>query len=137
MGDFGAQIPLDDGPSTSLFYHLYAGLDLTPAVQPFVQLSGISWVGSGNGELPIRLKHGPTLDLSTVQAALGTGAFEGADVANLGSENVSDLDLITAAIGVHVPISDHLTVSVAYERPITEPKGIFQQRITSALVLEF
>jgi hypothetical protein len=30
-----------------------------------------------------------------------------------------------------------VTLSVAYERPITEPKGIFQQRVTSALVIEF
>jgi hypothetical protein len=32
---------------------------------------------------------------------------------------------------------EDVTLSVAYERPVTEPKGIFQQRITSALVLEF
>jgi hypothetical protein len=38
---------------------------------------------------------------------------------------------------VHVPLGEYVTFSVAYERPITEPKGIFQQRITSALVLEF
>ncbi len=138
MGDFGAQIPFDGSElSTSLFYHLYAGLDLTPWVQPFAQLSGLRWVSSGDGELPIRLKNGGTLDLNTVQTALGTGPFEGADVMNLGSQGVAGLDLLTAAIGVHVPLAEHVTFSVAYERPITHPTGIFQQRITSAVVLEF
>ena len=138
IGDFGAQIPLNAAEqSSSLFYHLYAGLDLTPWVQPFVQLSGLYWMESGNGDLPIRLKTGGTLDLSTVQAALDTGRFEGADVMDLGSEGVDNLDLLTAAIGVHVPLAEHVTFSVAYERPITHPTGIFQQRITSALALEF
>jgi hypothetical protein len=138
IGDLGAQIPFDGRDlSSSIFYHVYAGLDLTPHVQPFVQLSGLRWIESGNGSLPIRLKSGGTLDLDTVQNVLGTGPFEGADVVNLGSEQVDGLDLITAAIGVHVPLGEYVTLSVAYERPITEPKGIFQQRITSALAFEF
>ena len=138
IGDLGAQIPFDGSDqSSSIFYHVYAGLDLTPHVQPFVQLSGLRWIESGNGKLPIRLKHGGTLSLDTVQTVLATGSFEGADVMNLGSEQVDNLDLITAAVGVHVPLAEHVTLSVAYERPITEPKGIFQQRLTSALVLEF
>jgi hypothetical protein len=106
-------------------------------VQPFVQVSGIRWLESGDGSLPIRLKHGGTLDLDTVQTALGTGPFEGANLANLGSEQVDNLDLLTAALGVHVPLGEHVTLSVAYERPFTETKGIFQQRITSALAVEF
>jgi hypothetical protein len=138
IGDLGAQIPFDGRKlSSSIFYHLYVGLDVTPWLQPFVQLSGIRWLESGDGSLPIRLKHGGTLDLDAVQSALGTGPFEGADVANLGSKRVDNLDLLTAALGVHVPLGKHVTLSVAYERPITEPKGIFQQRITSALAIEF
>lgn len=138
IADLGAQIPFDGRElSSSLFYHVYAGLDVTPRLQPFVQLSGLRWIESGDGSLPIRLKSGGTLDLDTVQNVLGTGPFEGADVVNLGSPQVDNLDLITAAVGVHVPLSEHVTFSIAYERPITEPKGIFQQRVTSALVLEF
>jgi hypothetical protein len=138
IADLGAQIPFDGRElSSSLFYHVYAGLDVSPRLQPFVQLSGLRWIESGDGSLPIRLKSGGTLDLDTVQNVLGTGPFEGADVVNLGSPQVDNLDLITAAVGVHVPLSEHVTFSIAYERPITEPKGIFQQRVTSALVLEF
>jgi hypothetical protein len=138
MGDLGAQIPFDGSKqSSSMFYHLYAGLDVTHWVQPFVQFSGLYWFNSGDGSLPIRLKSGGTLDLDTVQGALGTGPFEGADVMNLGSHGVDGSGLITGAIGVHVPLAEHVTFSVAYERPITHPTGIFQQRITSAVALEF
>jgi hypothetical protein len=140
IGDVGAQIPFNTHEqSTSIFYHLYAGLDLTPHAQPFVQLSGISWIDAGNGSLPINTTNAGlgTVSLSTAQAALGTGSFEGADVANLGSRGVNGLDLLTAALGVHIPLTEHLTFTVAYERPFTEPKGIFKQRITTAMVLEF
>jgi hypothetical protein len=56
---------------------------------------------------------------------------------NLGSTQVDNLDLVTAAVDAHVPLAEHVTFSIAYERPIMEPKGIFQQRVTSAVVLEF
>ena len=138
MADLGSQIPFDGKEqSSSLFYHVYADLDVTPWVRPFAQLSGLYWIESGDGSLPIRLKQGGTLDLRTVQTALGTGPFEGADVMDLGSPGVDNLDLITAALGVHVPITEQLTFSAAYERPITHPTGIFQQRVTTALRLEF
>ncbi len=138
MADFGAQIPFaGEKQSSSLFYHLYAEVEVAPWLSPFVQISGLYWIESGDGKLPIRLKNGGTLSLGQVQGALGTGPFEGADVANLGSTQVDNLDLITAALGIHVPLSDHVTLSVAYERPFTNPKGIFQQRVTSALVFEF
>ncbi len=138
IGDLGAQVPLDGGQqSTSLFYHLYASYDLARHFAPFAQLSGLRWVSSGDGQLPVRLKGGAVLPLDTVQQVLGTGSFEGADVANLGSRGVGGLDLVTFALGAHVPITDHVTFSVAYERPISGHKGIFEQRVTSALEIEF
>ena len=92
---------------------------------------------SGDGSLPVTLFNGARLPLDAVQAALGTGAFEGADVANLGSRGVRGLDLWTVAAGVHIPIDRHLTLSAAYERPISHHKGIFQQRVTASVRVEF
>ena len=80
---------------------------------------------------------GSELPLDVAQAALGTGAFEGADLMNLGSRNVDGLDLWTWAIGAHVPITEHVTFSFAYERPFSHHKGIFGQRVTTGLTLEF
>jgi hypothetical protein len=102
-----------------------------------VQISGIRWIESGNGELPVQLKHGGALPLDTVQDVLGTGRFEGADIANFGSRGVDNLDLITAALGGHFKLTENLTWSLAYERALTHHKGIFQQRFTTALAIEF
>ncbi len=138
VGDFGAQVPFDTNQqSTSLFWHVYADYTVAERFQPFVQFSGLHWVESGDGDIPIQLKGGGELSLDTVQQALGTGAFEGADVMNLGSRNVNGLDLVTAALGAHVPITEHVTFSFAYERPISHHKGIFQQRVTTSVALEF
>lgn len=138
IGDLGAQIPFDQGEqSTSVFYHLYADLELHSRFQPFVQLSGITWVSSGDGSLSIDLAGGGSLPLDVVQDALGTGPFEGADVLNLGSAQVDNLDLWTAALGAHVPLTDRVVLSAAYERTISHHKGIFQQRVTTALQFEF
>jgi hypothetical protein len=134
----GGQVPLDSTlQSSSVFYHVYADYEVHPRFTPFLQISGVSWTGDGSGEFPIALKDNSTIPLSLAQAALGTGPFEGADVANLGSEDISGEDLVTAAIGAHIKLTDHLIWSVAYERAISDHKGIFQQRVTTALAVEF
>jgi hypothetical protein len=138
IADFGAQVPFDTSQqSTSLFYHLYGDVAVAPHFQPFVQLSGLTWIDSGDGSMPVRLASGAELPLDVVQSALGTGAFEGADVANLGSRGVRGLDLWTIAAGVHVPINRHVTLSAAYERPFSHHKGIFQDRVTTSVRIEF
>ena len=45
--------------------------------------------------------------------------------------------LWTLAVGAHIPITKHLTFSAAYERPISRHRGIFKNRMTSNLTLEF
>ena len=138
VGDIGMEIPLDgDDQSASIFYHLYADYAVTERISPFAQITGMHWVSSGNGSIPVDFGGGNTLPLAPVQALLGVGAFEGADVLNLGVDDVAGLDLITAAIGVHVTLSDRVTFSVAYERPISHHTGIHKQRVTSSLAYEF
>ena len=138
VAGLGGEIPINDEfQSENIFYHVYADYEVHPRFTPFVQISGTSWVGSGDGTFPVALKGNVDIPLWLAQAALGTGPFEGADVANLGSQDASDLDLVTAAVGAHVKLADHLVWSLAYERAITDYKGIFQQRVTTALALEF
>jgi len=60
---------------------------IRPGLSPFLQLSGIHHLTSGDGKLEIDTDLG-TLPLAAVQAAVGTGAFEGANFAALGSEAV-------------------------------------------------
>jgi hypothetical protein len=138
VGDFGASWPIDGSEdSTSLFYHLYGAWVLHEHLSPFLQLSGIHYLSSGNGHRAVVLKNGAKLPLDLVQHVLGTGHFEGVDVFNLGSRGVDGDDFLTLAVGVHVPITQHVTFSVAYERPISSEKGIFGQRVTSSVAFEF
>jgi hypothetical protein len=94
-----------------------------PRFTPFVQISGLYWVESGNGEFPVALKGNVDIPLGVAQAALGTGPFEGADVANLGSPGVDNLDLVTAAVGAHVRLADNLTWSTPTSGPTQSHKG--------------
>jgi hypothetical protein len=50
---------------------------------------------------------------------------------------VDNQQILTGALGFHIPVSDHVTFSLAYERPLTRPKYIFEQRVTSAFHIEF
>lgn len=138
IADVGGTVPIDgSAESSNVFWHVYADYRVAKHFQPFVQWSAIHWTGSGDGRLPIRLVNGATISLDTAQNALGTGRFEGADVANLGSRGVSGLDLYTVAVGAHIPITRHVTLSAAYERPVSHRKGIFKQRVTTSVRFEF
>lgn len=138
VGDIGMEIPIDDDvQSTSIFYHLYVDYAVTERISPFAQITGMHWVSSGDGSIPVDFGGGFTLPLAPVQSLLGVGSFEGADVLNLGVGDVAGLDLITAALGVHVVLTDRVTLSLAYERPISHHKGLHKQRVTTALAYEF
>jgi hypothetical protein len=135
QGDFGGIWAADSSQSSSIFYHLYAAYPVAPWLTPFVQISGINWVESGDGSREIPLANGSGIPISVVESLYGP--FEGADVANLGSVDVEGLDLITAAVGLHASVSESVTVSVAYEHSISGHEGIFQQRVTTSVALEF
>jgi hypothetical protein len=138
IADVGGTVPIDGrAESSNIFWHLYGDYRVAKHFQPFVQWSAIHWTGSGDGRLGIRLANGVTLPLDTVQDALGTGRFEGADVVNLGSRGVSGQDLYTWAVGAHVPITERVVLSAAYERQIGHRRGIFQQRVTTSMRFEF
>lgn len=142
QGSFGSQIPLNGAEqSASLFYHLNAAYDTGGRFQPFVQVSGLTWVHSGDGKLPVKLKSGIVtgneVTLDAAQDVTGSGRAEGADVFNLGSRGVAGQDLVTWAVGGTFALTKHVTLGFGYERPLTDRKGIFQQRVTSTLVLEY
>ncbi len=140
-GDMGAQISMGDRQSDSLFWHLHGSYTVLEKLAPFLQISGIAWVDGGDGEYQVRLSNeagGGRVDIDTAQNdVLGVGDFEGADVANIGTKGIAGKSLWTIAAGIHIPITKNLTFSAAYERPFTNHKGIFKQRMTSNVTLEF
>jgi len=135
----GVQAPFDqDKQSTSVFYHFHADYSVLEHLKALVEISGLHWVGSGQGTIKAKnTKLGFDPSLTVAQAALGSGRFEGADVLNLGSRGVTGNDLVTFAAGLEVPINQHLSVGAIYEFPITNRKDIFNQRVTMAVNLEY
>ncbi|MGH0037574.1 MAG: transporter [Myxococcota bacterium] len=140
----GAQLPVDeDENSTSIFYNLHldyavelGGDDFVKAIVPFVELGGMTWVGNGDGGNNFKTNLG-NLDLNTIQAATGTGSFEGYDFANLGSDDVAGNTVATATVGLRVPMDYGISLGAAYERPITNRKDIFKQRFTFMATYEY
>ena len=67
---------------------------------------------------------------------MGTGAFEGVDILNLGSDDVEGNDVITAAVGFRYAFNHNLSFGFSYERPVTRRKDILQQRFTISVLFE-
>jgi hypothetical protein len=146
QGDVGGSWAIDDSQSSSIYYHLYAAYPLIGTrgtFSPFLQLSGMHWVSSGDGSRLIELSAAGQAALSTQYVPIGAvealynQRFEGADVANLGSVGVDGLDYLTMAFGVHVRFLEHVTVSAAYEVPVSHHESITRQRITTSMAWEF
>jgi hypothetical protein len=137
IGSVGGQVPFDtDEQSTLFFYNLHLDYALFRYFVPLVELNGYHWTGSGNGNLPVPTDLG-TLRLSFVQAALGTGGFEGLDLLNLGSPGVAGRDVVTFAAGARIPITRNVSLGAVYEFPITHRKYLIDERVTANLMLEF
>jgi hypothetical protein len=137
MANLGGRIPFDQGQQgNSLFYQLYGAWNLAAHFAPFVQLSGLHYLTSGDGKLPVDTAIGE-LDLDVATHALDLAHFEGVDVANLGSRGIDGNDFVALGVGAHVPISKHVTFSIGYERPVTSRKDVFKQRVTSNFAIEF
>jgi hypothetical protein len=138
IGDVGGQAGTDsDVYGSQFFFHAYADYTVHKHFQPFIQFSGQQYIGSGAGERPVKLNIGATLDMATVRSVLGLDSFEGVDLHNLGNDGVGGNFISIFAVGTHFPINKHVTWSVSYELPITGREDIHDQRVTTALRLEF
>jgi hypothetical protein len=136
IADAGAQIPSDGDVYSSYFYqHLYLDYEVMERFQPFAQVSWQSYYSSGDGSRSVRLRGLGKVPISLVESIYGD--FEGVDVHNLGSEDVTGNNYLTWAVGAHVPITKHVTFSAAYERPITERHDITKQRVTASFTIEY
>lgn len=148
QADLGGIWAIDGAQSSSLTYHFYAAYPITDALTPFLQFSGMHWTSGGDGSREVELSAAgqiavgqPALPIGSPGVPLSVvgiyGPFEGADVANLGAGGVQGLDTVTFAIGLHARVAEHVVLSAAYERPMTDHKSITRQRITTSVALEF
>jgi hypothetical protein len=138
LTNVGAHLPVDgDKNSTYLFYNLHVGLPVTKRLVPFVALNGLHYVDDGDGSLLVKLGNGTRVPLSAVQALLGTGSFEGLDLANLGSDGIDGHDFVSLAGGVRFLVAPRVWLGLVYERPLTQKRDLMKQRVAMSLVLGF
>jgi hypothetical protein len=143
IADLGGEAPINNNKNSSLLFynvHVSHAFDLpfekAPFLVPFIELNGLHYTKSGDGERKVHTRLG-TLKLKTADAALGgVNGQEGVDVANIGNKNVKDNDIITMAWGLRMPLDYGLSVGASYERPISNKKDIFEQRVTFMLTWE-
>ena len=70
----------------------------------------------------------------------GTGLaapIEGGDLFNLGSRDVAGNNMVTNAWGVKLKPNRNIESGVAFEFPLTERRGILENRLTADLILRF
>lgn len=142
IGDFGARLPFDmDKESTSLFWNLHLDYAVWKHFVPLFEIGGMHWTGHGDGSFLIKTKSFGKVPLNTIQdqppAGLGTGAFEGLDVANLGARSVTGNAVIVATFGARFPINRHVSIGGSYGFPVTNRDDLWKQRGTLNLLVEF
>lgn len=64
-------------------------------------------------------------------------ALQGGDLFNLGSVGIAGDDLVTNAYGMKFKPSRNIESGIAYEIPLTEKKGLMQDRLTVDFILRF
>ena len=136
----GGEAAIDrDRDSSSIFYNLHLDYAVAERFVPFFEVNATHWVNSGDGSLPINTNGslGTEVTLNTAQAVLRTGAFEGADVVNVGSRGIAGDELVTLAYGLRMPLDDHVSLGVSYEHAVTGEKNLFKQRVTAMATFEY
>ena len=139
VGSLGGQVPINgDKNVNSMFYnvHLDYGIELGDGdgivryIVPFLELNGIHYTRNGAGTNQLHLRGGGTVSLNAAQLALGTGPFEGFDIANLGSQGISGANVLVMGGGIQIPMQWGLSLSAMYEGPVTSRKDVHHQRFT-------
>jgi hypothetical protein len=137
IADFGGQFPVDtDAQSTSLMYHLHLDYALFQYFVPFAEIGGFSYLDGGDGSTKVRLKSGAHVPIGLAQSLLNKDPEEGLDYANVGSR-VAGNNVVVWSVGFRVPVTEHLILGAAYERPATGRKDVEEQRATINATLEF
>ena len=67
----------------------------------------------------------------------GNVPVEGGDLFNLGAPGVTGNDLVTHAVGVKAIPKRNMEAGIAYEFPLTERKGLMQDRLTVDLIFRY
>jgi hypothetical protein len=55
----------------------------------------------------------------------------------LGTSGVAGSDLVTVAVGLKAILNDHMEIGAAYERPVSQPRDLIDNRVLAEFILRF
>ena len=113
----GLRVPIDgDAESMILHYNLMLDYRTCRWFQPFIAASGITVLDEGEGP-----------GLST----------EGYDLINFGSSGADGETQIVVGAGFRSQLADNISFGIAYEKAVTSPEDLFDDRLTADLIFRF
>lgn len=126
IGNAGVRIPVDtDRNSTSLHYSLHADYYISRYFIPLVEFNGWTVLDSPSG------RKGP---LGVFNTAVNT---EGADLINFGASNLEGNTQAAIGVGFRSKLCKNVDFGFIYEHTVTSPRGAFEQRVTTDLIIHF
>jgi hypothetical protein len=127
----GVHFEFDDQLASTSFLSAHASYEVNRWFIPLIEINWHHVLDAGEGR--------PNFSSQAGGAVPAVATFEGFDLLNFGASNATrNRDLITAAIGSRVKLTDHMDLGWAYEIPLTdEHESIFRDRLTFDLVWTF
>jgi len=117
-GSFGARIPIDfDEETASLHYGLQLDYFTCRWFIPFIVADGHTILSEGKGP--------------------AFGGVEGFDLINFGASDAGGFTQIAVGGGVRSRLLKWLDAGFAYEKGVTSPKGLFDERFTVDVIVRF
>jgi hypothetical protein len=114
----GARIPVDfDSETASLHYGVQLDYSVCKYFIPFVTLNGHTVLSEGTGP--------------------AFGGIEGFDLINFGASDAGGASEVTLGCGLRSKILKNLDLGFAWEKAVTSPKGLFDERFTVDAVIHF
>lgn len=116
-GNVGFRIPMDGDEESTLFhFNLMADYRCHRYFQPFVSMSGITVISDGNA-----------MPLTT----------EGYDLINFGSAHADGETQVVIGGGFRSHLTNSIDFGIAYEKAVTSPEGLFDDRVTADIIWRF
>jgi hypothetical protein len=126
IGNAGVRVPVDTGRnSTEFHYSVHADYFVCRYFIPLFEFNGWTVLDSPDG------KKGP---LGAFNTALNT---EGADLIDFGASNLQGNTQAAVGFGFRSKLCKYVDFGVVYEHAVTSPEGIFEQRVTTDLIVHF
>lgn len=137
LSDLGVTIPVDNEDNSTLLHgHLQMDFPIIDQIRPFAGVNWYHYLASGNGAQELNTRLG-TLSANTAAMATDTRRIGGLDYANLGSSGISGNDIVSGAVGIRFPVTKNVSLSGAYEIPLTKREDVLKQRVTANIAYTF